>query len=499
MIKVKDLKLLLEYLDIGASTAEKDPLLESAQIRTQEFHDLYLHDRIDIVRGIKGSGKTALYRVFFFLRDYLVEEDKLYCIFGINATGDPIFRLFQKDFEQYNEIEFENFWSVYFISLVHNLVHTTEGIKNSFSNQEREQIDIMLAAMGLKLRKGKFSLKDMIYSILEGFKRCKKMALATETKFNSNMPQVISVKPSIEFEFDLLKDIAERPVYIAEFRDYLVSLLKQNKFKIWLMLDRLDEVFPRRSNIERNGLKGLLKAAYNFSNPYLRVKVFLRDDIIDYLAADGFTAFTHVTDRCSSTMTWSKDGILHLIVKRIFAKKYLTYYYSVDSGKIDEDQDYREEVFYRVFPKTIGRTPTLNWLYAKCADSNGIVTPRDIIDFFRIAKSQQYRVFKLNPKAQDVLIEESILKSSIEKLSNHKKTTFLFAEFPHLKEAITKFEGKYAEHNAQSLQNMLGDNWRKIVDELSSIGFIKRIPKTGTYQIPFIWRKGLDIRRGKNF
>ncbi len=57
----------LDAFDLGASTAEKDTLLESAQIETQEFNDLYRHDRIDIVRGMKGSGKTALYRLFFFL------------------------------------------------------------------------------------------------------------------------------------------------------------------------------------------------------------------------------------------------------------------------------------------------------------------------------------------------------------------------------------------------------------------------------------------------
>ena len=109
MIDSETLGWLLPQFDLGTSTAENDPLLEAAKIETQEFHDLYWKDRIDIIRGIKGSGKTAIYRLFSFLRDYMVEKKGLFCVFGVEPTGDPIFRLYQKEFEEFNEIEFENF------------------------------------------------------------------------------------------------------------------------------------------------------------------------------------------------------------------------------------------------------------------------------------------------------------------------------------------------------------------------------------------------------
>jgi hypothetical protein len=499
MVETKDLEWLLDQFDIGASTAEKDPLLESAKIETQEFHDLYLYDRIDIVRGIKGSGKTALYRLFFFLKDLLIDKDNLYCVFGIEATGDPVFRQYKDDFENYNEIEFENFWGVYFISLVYKLIFNCEKITNSLTQEDIVSIDAMLKKIGLKLEKEGFSLKDIICSILDNFQKCRKIELGVTTKIDSSTPQVVSIKPSIEFEFANLKEVSKRPIYISEFKDLIVGILKKNNFRIWLMLDRLDEVFPHRSSIEKNGLRGILKTAYNFSDPSLRVKVFLRDDIIEYLASDGFTALTHVTDRCSSTMTWSKDSILHLIVKRIFANQNFVYYYNVDPTLADKDKNYREKIFYTIFPLRIGKTTTIDWLYLSCADSNKIVTPRDIIDFFRIAKACQFKKFKLNPEPQDFLISEDIFKISIGELSKHKRNSFLFAEFPHLKDSILAFEGRYAEHNDDSLQRILGREWHKIVDDLSSIGFIGRVPKSATYKIPFIWRKGLNIRRGRDF
>ena len=76
------------------------------------------------------------------------------------------------------------------------------------------------------------------------------------------------------------------------------------------------------------------------------MKIFLREDIIDYLASKGFTALTHVIDRCSNPMSWSKDYILYLIVKRISANPHIKEHHRLDDEKINHDKSYREEVFY---------------------------------------------------------------------------------------------------------------------------------------------------------
>ncbi len=487
----------LDAFDLGASTAEKDTLLESAKIETQEFYDLYLHDRIDIVRGMKGSGKTALYRLFFFLTNHLIEKKNLYCIFGIEATGDPIFKLFQKEFESYSEIEFENFWGIYFIVLVYKLIFNAEKLQSQISGEDVNKIDEILSRMGLKIHKDEFIFKDIQCSILDYMKRAK-IKFGVEAKIDP-VTSLPTFKPAIEIEPNTIDEVSKRPIYLIDFKNLVVSIIEKYKIKIWIMLDRLDEVFPHRSMIEKNGLKGLLRAAYNFSDPSLRIKVFLRDDIIEYLAADGFTALTHITDRCSATMSWSKDDILYLIIKRIAANPYLRYEYGIDPDRINKDKTYRSELFYKIFPQRIGKTPTFDWLFGCCSDGNDIVTPRDIIDFFRFAKAFQFKKFKLSGQQQEFLIEEDIFKRSLEALSKHKKTLFLFAEFPHLKEYLLRFEGGCSEHNAESLQRILGGDWIKLVEELKSIGFLKHIPKSGVYKIPIIWRQGLSIKRRKAF
>jgi len=495
MIDAERLEFLLYEFNTGASTAENDPLLEVAKIETQQYYDLYYQDRIDIIKGIKGAGKTALYRLFFFLNNYLITKKKLYCIFGVEATGDPVFRLYQKEFEDYSDIEFENFWNTYFFALVYNLIYSTGDLKETL-RQDLPAIDKILSDVGLKFTKDGFTLKDSISAIQKIF-RSIKIKVGIKADLDPTTALIKSVYPLIEVEPKYLEGITKRPLYVAGFRDLITAIIAKHKITIWVMLDRLDEVFPHRSEVEKKGLRGLLKAAYNFSHPNLRIKIFLRDDIIGYLAAEGFTALTHVTDRCSSTMSWSKDELLYLVMKRLSSIDAFKRYYEIDRGLIDSQEEYRKKLFYTIFPKKIGRTPTMEWIYSNCADSNDIVTPRDIIDFFNFAKAEQLKQFKLNPKGQEYLILPDTFKKALKELSRHKKDTFLFAEFPHLKEIFLKFEGNCSEYDQASLAEVLGDNYIKIIDDLKSIGFLKYVPKSATLRIPVIWRKGLNIRRKK--
>ncbi|MGI9069317.1 MAG: hypothetical protein ACR2HX_23315 [Pyrinomonadaceae bacterium] len=59
----RTLTALLKQLDLGSSVAETDNLLEVARVETSAFADL-LNDRVDLVPGTKGSGKSALFRIF---------------------------------------------------------------------------------------------------------------------------------------------------------------------------------------------------------------------------------------------------------------------------------------------------------------------------------------------------------------------------------------------------------------------------------------------------
>jgi len=89
---------LLKTLDLGAPVAEADSLLDVARVETSAFADLF-NDRVDLVPGTKGSGKSALFRIFVdFLPDYLLQNRKVVVAHGVQAPGDPVFHAFVDQF-----------------------------------------------------------------------------------------------------------------------------------------------------------------------------------------------------------------------------------------------------------------------------------------------------------------------------------------------------------------------------------------------------------------
>ena len=57
-IPYKTYQDLIAALDFGGMTAEADELLSKARVDNPAFSEL-LEDRVDLVIGCKGSGKTA--------------------------------------------------------------------------------------------------------------------------------------------------------------------------------------------------------------------------------------------------------------------------------------------------------------------------------------------------------------------------------------------------------------------------------------------------------
>jgi hypothetical protein len=499
MIREDEFDMLISRFDVGTSTAEKDPLLPSAQIKTQEFYDIYFLDRIDIVRGIKGSGKTALYRVFSILKDDLKAENKIFSIFGIEASGDPVFVQFKSELSQLSALEFENFWTIYFLSLIRQELNNNGSLKSLISDKSLiDNFEKIWQTKNIPFANEKTGLHELIRNIINLFHRIKKIDPKLELCASPNGAIAATPGMGVEFEED---DISYKPKHVRDLIDAIINMLSANDIRIWIFLDRLDEVFPRRSTEEENGLKGLLKAAYNISCHELRIKIFLRDDIISQLASskDGFTALTHVTDRASSTMTWTKDNLLLLIVKRICAIAKIRDYFSISDVKIENNAEYRKEIFYKIFPDKIGKYSTLDWLLSSCADGNGIVTPRDLIDLINFAKSIEYKDFSIRKGDRDRLLSEDSLKKAFEQLSIEKKNKFLMAEFPHMRSKILKLEGGYSIHNQSSLEALYQTDWKIVASDFISIGLFRHIPKKGQYKIPRIWMKGLSITQGKSF
>jgi hypothetical protein len=273
------------------------------------------------------------------------------------------------------------------------------------------------------------------------------------------------------------------------------------------MVDRLDELFPRRSKVESRALRGLLRAIRIFSAEQIRVKVFLRDDMLDNLLAsgEGFTALTHLTARQADTLKWSEDQILDLIVRRMYASNALCTLFGVDPDKLTSSLDYRRNAFYKIFPQTVHRgsrqSTTIRWICSHCSDARGVVTPRDVIDLITKAKQRQQDELKANLAGQsDVVIGASAIRYGYEQLSIKKKQTYLQAEFPHLWPFIEKFEGGKSSLSEVTALRIVGSRAKSILGDLVAIGVLSATKRGGecTYTFPSLYRKGLGLTQGSD-
>jgi hypothetical protein len=160
----KTLSTLLQRLDLGSSVAESDTLLEAARIETSAFGDL-LNDRVDLIPGTKGSGKSALFRIFVdFLPNYLLTQRKVVVAHGIQAPGDPVFHAFTDRFAKLSEEEFVSFWCIYLVSLAHEHFIKGPRYRKFLSGVGREIKAFQLACANAKIPEieAKKSLRDIL-------------------------------------------------------------------------------------------------------------------------------------------------------------------------------------------------------------------------------------------------------------------------------------------------------------------------------------------------
>ena len=509
--KNTELDGLLARLDFGSSVAESDNQLEVARIENSAFGDL-LNDRIDLVPGTKGSGKSALFRIVVdFLPETLLSQRKVVIAHGVQAPGDPVFLVFRDQFSKLNERDFVSFWCIYLVSLAHEQFVKGPRYASYLQEAGAEIENFRRACEDARIPeiKGHKSLRNILewaLNVLETWRPRLKYRFPegggeVELDLFGNSGEQKPAAKSKEKDADAL------PKYVTEIKNALEGVLKKCGLSLWLMVDRLDEIFPRRSDVERKALRGLLRATRYFASNQIRVKVFLRDDMLDELVRgpEGFTALTHITARQSDTLRWTEDQILAMLVKRLFVNPELGAMLGVDREKIDASAAYRSKCFYKVFPPTVflgsKQSATIRWIFNRCADGRGVVTPRDVLDLVIRARQQQQDICASDPNGtSDWIIGPAAIRYGFDELSERKRQTYLQAEFPHLWKHIEKFAGGKKDYRDAALRELLGTAWRSITDDLVAIGFLakkKTRSKDEVYSIPLLYTYGLQVKLGR--
>lgn len=193
-----------------------------------------------------------------------------------------------------------------------------------------------------------------------------------------------------------------------------------------------------------------------------------------------------------------------MIVKRFCANDRLANYLHINHQQLDASATYRTQSFAKIFPPTVFRgpkqSPTIRWLFNRCADGRGVVTPRDVLDLLLRAKQKQQDLHSADPEGtSEYVIGSAAIQYGFEELSKRKRETYLQAEFPHLWKDIEKFQGGKTDYGAGAMHDLLGPEWESTAGHLLAIGFFSKGKKGGedVFSIPFLYRHGMNLTQGK--
>jgi hypothetical protein len=486
---------LVGNLDLGKSVAEFDEALESYFVETDAFRQL-LTDKIDIVAGDKGTGKTAIYRILHKKYTSLSTLDATEVIAAFNPTGNPIFQKLGEQKLQ-SEGEYIRLWKLYFLSLVGNwLLGVWEG---NFTTS-MGQLDQLLK--GLDIRDKDDEAAHIFSRIVSQIGRLFQWRSA-EVAFSSTETGVPVITPRIEFDNSRDNPETSHKNVNVEFTLRLLNTcLTEAQLAVWVAVDRLDEAFQGSPQLEIPALRGLLRTYLDMLEfPKIRLKLFLRRDLFRRIISGGFVNLTHVNAR-KYEIIWDEEDLRDLLCRRIRENKEFCSALGIADAM-------NKEFFEKVFPRQVDvgkRKPlTWTWIIRRIRDGNDIKPPRNLIDLISMAKQAQLRREERQRHTRRyaegmAVIEGDALRDALGQLSQQRVQDTLLAEAGSHAPLIEAFRDGEAEHNTASLAGLLEVEpaaVRSKIQPLIDIGFLEVIKDT--YKVPALYREGLNITQGKAF
>ena len=187
-----EIKELLRTLELGSSVAEFDQALDRYFVETEAFRALAL-DKADIISGEKGTGKSALYRVFSKRYTTIRELSKVEVVSGFNPAGSPIFQRLGT-FQALTESQYVSIWKAYFLSLVGNwLLQLYESNPTS----KMRELDGLLRRVGLR---SEDDSAETIFSKLMNTVKHWLSPKSAQIEFSFSDSGIPVISPKLEFQ-----------------------------------------------------------------------------------------------------------------------------------------------------------------------------------------------------------------------------------------------------------------------------------------------------------
>ena len=206
-------------------------------------------------------------------------------------------------------------------------------------------------------------------------------------------------------------------------------------------------------------------------------------------------------------MTWSKNALLNLIIKRILKNATLVEVEKIDREAVLKSFPAQTELFYKLFPEQVDqgakKPSTLDWIISRCADATDKTAPREVIHLLNSIREQEIARLERGeaPSPEPQLFDRPVFKLALPAVSEAKLVSTLFAEYPELKPTIQKLRGEKTEQTLETLGKLFDQSPEeagKSAESLVSIGFFQKRGSRDnpTFWVPFLYRDALEMIQG---
>lgn len=487
---------VLEDLDIGNGVAELERVvLGDFFLESIEWKKLK-NGKIDLVLGPKGSGKSAL---FFHLLDH---EDELHSsniliVSSENTAGDSVFSTISSG-EVISEDDFVRVWKLYFLVLI---LETLK--KNGITTDLIQKIEELLGEEGVYERG--WSLRQLFANVTHYVKsRLYFNSADGEVEFTeAGAPKKLRAK--LSFDSASIPEQKAGVVPIDSVLQLCNNTLAEEGKDIWILVDRLDAIFPSDKESEKNALRALVRTYGGFrSLPSICPKIFLRDDIwASITRQDGFREASHLSP-VTARLHWSKSSLAELLLKRLLSSEEFRNYYNKDENFVKSNSNDKLGFLYSLFPERMNiygenTQVAFDWLIMHTMDGKDVNAPRDLIELMNAAI--EYEITRLSKgdrpyRRKNLLFNHEGLAHAGVVLSKTKMEQTIFAEYPDLRhyiDALMDSSGRNFDVEKMCEQwEVNRETAVAVCTSLSEVGVLKKSGKD-RYLIPVLYTGYLRI------
>jgi cellulose biosynthesis protein BcsQ/stress-induced morphogen len=464
----------LQFPEVNAADQKQN--LSLLFQKTTDF-DKFLDDTTCLIRGRKGTGKTALYWLFLQHKNVAqkLAHGRLDNTVFLSAHGR-----FQESRPSRDEFQ-----------IIHQTLQQNSGTWEAFWRA--------------------YLLLRCYQNDLFRFPKGKKGAKFSELKITiNNLPRETWQSENTQ----ALLELSTNPQLRLIVKDAISILLneetKNKSQKLWFLYDDLDEDFPEAGEVRQQALTGLFQLVQSCDANRLteiRFKIFLREDIWNRLSFDNKS---HFTGR-DILLQWARIDFLRLALRQAIQSDFKNLVDRVSPVAVESIDQANEDAIDKALELLWGSRrrggnrakKVSQWVYERLTDSSGTTFPRSLSILLKEAKEQEltYKGQSSSKLRTDRLLQGKSLESGLKKASE-KRCEEIKEEYPNLIKFFDSLKGKLAFLSKEQLQPIWKDsaeeviaNFEEFVSFLGEIGIIEWREKEKRYKFADIYVYGFEMER----